>query len=115
MEKENLLIIISTDNVDSIMKFPLLYGGVSIPRGYWKRVHVMFWGASILRAKDNETVRQKVVDMQKDGVEFSSCIVCAEEYDAVKQLEEIGIVCNHTGELLTEALKNDKSWAMMTI
>ena len=45
--KENLLIIISTNNVDSILKFPLLYGGVSIPRGYWKRVHIIFWGASI--------------------------------------------------------------------
>lgn len=115
MDKENLLIIISTDNVDSIMKFPLLYGGVSIPRGYWKRVHVMFWGASIIVAMTNEKVRQKVQDMQKDGVEFSSCIVCAQEYEAVDSLEEIGIVCNHTGELLTEALKNDRSWAMMTI
>ncbi len=115
MEKENLLIIISTDNLDSIMKFPLLYGGVSIPRGYWKRVHVMFWGASITVAQSNDTVREKVQLMQKDGVEFSSCVVCAEEYGAVESLESIGIVCNHTGELLTEALKNDRSWAMMTI
>jgi len=43
MEKENLLIVISTPSADSIMKFPLLYGGVSIPRDYWKRVHIMFW------------------------------------------------------------------------
>jgi hypothetical protein len=115
MEKENLLIVISTDNVDSIMKFPLLYGGVSIPRGYWKRVHVMFWGASITRAKENETIRTKVQEMIVDGVEFSSCIVCAEDYDAVDSLELIGIKCNHTGELLTTALKNDDSWAMITL
>ena len=115
MAKENLLIIISTDNEDSIMKFPLLYGGVSIPRGYWKRVHVMFWGASIVQASNNPKIREKVTAMQKDGVEFSSCVVCAQEYEAVEPLEEIGIVCNHTGELLTEALKNDDSWAMMTV
>lgn len=115
MEKENLLIVISTQSEDSIMKFPLLYGGVSIPRGYWKRVHVMFWGASIKQAMDNDTIRTKVQDMQKDGVEFSSCVVCAKEYDAVEKLEAIGIECNHTGELLTTALKDDKSWAMMTI
>lgn len=113
--KENLLIVISTDNSDSILKFPLLYGGVSIPRGYWKRVHIMFWGASIQRAVDDEIVRKKVLDMQKEGVEFSSCIVCAQEYDAVESLEEIGIACNHTGELLTQALKNDNSWALMTV
>jgi len=113
--KENLLIIISTNNVDSILKFPLLYGGVSIPRGYWKRVHIIFWGASIEVAKNDEKVRQKVQDMQKDGVEFSSCIVCAQEYDAVESLEAINIPCNHTGELLNEALQNDKLWATLTV
>ncbi len=115
MQKEKLLIIIATDNVDSILKFPLLYGGVSIPRGYWKRVHVMFWGASIKVAMVNDEVRQKVQVMQKDGVEFSSCIVCAEEYKAVESLEEIGVVCNHTGDLLNEALQNDKLWATLTV
>ncbi len=115
MQKENLLIIISTNNVDSILKFPLLYGGVSIPKGYWKRVHIMFWGASIEVAKTNEKVRQKVQEMQKDGVEFSSCIVCAQEYDAIKQLEEINIPCNHTGELLNVALQNDRIWATLTV
>ena len=115
MQKENLLIIISTDNVDSILKFPLLYGGVSIPRGYWKRVHIMFWGASIQVAKINTKVQEKVQEMQKDGVEFSSCVVCAQEYEAVEQLETIGIACNHTGELLNEALQNDKIWATLTV
>ena len=115
MAKENLLIVISTSSEDSIMKFPLLYGGVSIPRGYWKRVHVMFWGESIKQAQTNKTIRNKVQDMQKDDVEFSSCIVCAQEYNAVEQLESIGIVCNHTGDLLTTALKEDDTWAMMTI
>lgn len=114
MEKENLLIVIATDNKDSIMKLPLLYGGVALPREYWKRVHIMFWGASIQRAVDTKQIRQKVIDMQKDGVEFSSCIVCAQEYDAVVALEEIGIECNHTGELLTTALKSE-SWAVMNV
>ncbi len=113
--KENLLIIISTNNVDSILKFPLLYGGVSIPRGYWKRVHIMFWGASIEVAKNDENVRQKVLEMQKDGVEFSSCIVCAQEYNAIESLEAINIPCNHTGILLTEALQDDKLWATLTV
>ena len=115
MKKENLLIIISTDNVDSILKFPLLYGGVSIPRGYWKRVHVIFWGASIKVAQTNVEVREKVQAMQNDGVEFSSCIVCAEDYNAVESLEEIGIVCNHTGDILNVALQHDELWATLTV
>lgn len=115
MKKENLLIVISTDNKDSILKFPLLYGGVSIPRGYWKRVHIMFWGASIKTVIKSKKIRKKVNEMQKDGVEFSSCIVCAQEYNAVKKLEKSGIVCNHTGELLNEALQNDDIWSTLTV
>lgn len=112
--KTKLLIVISTDNAESIMKFPLLYGGVSLPRGYWERVHIMFWGASIKEAKTNDAIREKVTAMQKEGVEFSACVVCAEEYEATVSLEAIGIPCNHTGELLTEALKSD-DWSVMTI
>jgi hypothetical protein len=114
MEKENLLIVISTNDIDTILKFPLLYGGVSLPRGYWKRVHVMFWGSSIIPAIANEKIKEQIKLMQKDGAEFSSCIVCAEEYEVVEELENMSIVCNHTGVLLTEALKND-NWAMLTI
>ena len=115
MQKENLLIIISTDNSDSILKFPLLYGGVSIPRGYWKRVHIMFWGASIMTLVSDSKIQEKVHAIQKDGVEFSSCIVCAEEYGVVETLTTIRIVCNHTGELLNEALQNDRVWSTLTI
>lgn len=114
MNKENLLIVISTDNKDSILKFPLLYGGVSIPRGYWKRVHIMFWGASIKTVVKSKKIKSKIKELQKDKVEFSSCIVCAEEYKAVKKLEKLGIVCNHTGTLLTKALKS-KKWAVLNV
>lgn len=115
MKKKNLLIILSTGNVDSILKFPFLYGGVAIPRGYWKRIHMIFWGASIKKAKKNKKIRKKVKEIQKSGVEFSSCIVCATEYEAVEKLEEIGIKCFHTGELLNTALKNEKKWAILTV
>ena len=115
MKKENLLIVISTENIDSILKFPLLYGGVSIPRDYWKRVHIMFWGASIKSVIKSKKIRKKIKEIKKDGVEFSSCIVCAEEYGVVKKLEKQGIVCNHTGELLNKALKNDKKWSTLTV
>jgi len=112
--KENLLIIISTDNVESIKKFPLLYSSVALGRDYFKRLHVMFWGASILVAKDNSSIQNMVIEIAKSGVEFSSCVVCSDEYEATEVLESVGITCNHTGELMTFALKSD-DWATLTI
>ena len=40
------------NDVDSILKFPLLYGGVSIPHGCGN--NYMFWGASIEVAKNEK-------------------------------------------------------------
>jgi len=112
--KENLLIIISTDNVESIKKFPLLYSSVAINREYFKRLHVMFWGASILVVKENKSIQDMVIEIAKTGVSFSSCIVCSDEYEATEVLENIGVTCNHTGELMTDALKSD-DWVTLTI
>jgi hypothetical protein len=75
-----LLIVIRTDNKESILNFPLQYGGVSLSREYWKRVHNNVLGASITQASDSQSVRKKVTAMQKEGVEFSACVVCAQEY-----------------------------------
>lgn len=112
--KENLLIIISTDNVESIKKFPLLYSSVALEREYFKTLHVMFWGASIVVAQENEEIRKMVLDIAKSGVTFSSCVVCSDDYNATASLEAIGITCNHTGELMTHALKDD-SWSVLTV
>jgi len=112
--KENLLIVISSASKESILKFPLLYSGVSIPRGYWKRVHIMFWGESIQTVAQEIDVQKKIKEVLETGVEFSSCIVCCQEYGVVETFKELHIEVNHTGELLTKALKSDQ-WATMTI
>ena len=113
--KQNLLLVVATGELDTILKFPLLYGGVSIPRGYWKKVIVVFWGASIKVVKENKILRKKIKELEKVGVEFCTCVVCAEEYKAVKKLEKINVKAIHSGELLNKALQNDKKWAVSTI
>lgn len=114
MNKDNLLIVISTSEKESILKFPLLYGSVALPREYWKRVHIMFWGASIKTLSQDRDLQEKVLEVAQSGVEFSSCIVCCQEYGVVAELENLNIDVEHTGVLLTEALKSD-SWATLTI
>jgi len=112
--KENLLIIISTDNIQSIKQFPLLYSSVALEREYFKSLHVMFWGPSIIVVRDNTEIQKMVMDISKTGVTFSSCVVCSDEYNATQKLESLNITCNHTGELMTKALKDD-SYSVITI
>ncbi|QKF82780.1 DsrE family protein [Halarcobacter ebronensis] len=112
--KENLLIVWSNGDKEVANKFPLLYSSVLLERNYWNSCHLMLWGPSILLVKKSKKIRKKLIEIQKTGVTMSACIVCVEDYKAVKKLENLNINIEHTGELLTKALK-DESWAVMTI
>lgn len=112
--KENLLIVWTNGDEEVALKFPLLYSSVALPREYWKSIHLMIWGPSILLAKNNEKIKEKLKEIQETGVTMSACIVCVEDYEAVKQLEDLNIEINHTGELFTKALKDD-SYSVITI
>lgn len=112
--KKNLLIVLSSADEEVATKFPLLYSSVVLERNYWKKCHLMLWGPSILLAKSNKKIRKQLKKIHKTGVSMSSCIVCVEDYNAKEELEALNIEVNHTGELLTKALKSDK-WAVVTI
>jgi len=114
MNKNNLLIVWTNGDKEVATQFPLLYGSVILERNYWEKAHLMLWGPSIKLAAKDETIRQKLLKIQQTGVGMSACIVCVEEYDVIKELEELQIQIVHTGELLTSALKSEE-WAVMTI
>lgn len=112
--KENLLIVWTNGDEEVANKFPLLYSSVILDRNYWKTAHLMLWGPSILLAKKDKKIQKQLKKIQKNGVTMSACIVCVEDYKAIKALEKLNIEITHTGEFLTKALKDD-SFAVMTI
>ncbi len=113
MSKDNLLIVLSSGDIEVATKFPLLYSSVVLEREYWKTCHLMFWGPSI-KLLENSEIQEKILEIQNTGVQMSACIVCVEDYNLVEKLESLNIQVNHTGELLTKALK-DESYSVMTI
>ncbi|MCP4971051.1 MAG: DsrE family protein [Arcobacter sp.] len=114
MSKNNLLIVWSNGNKDLANKFPLLYSSVILERRYWKKAHLMLWGPSIKLVKKDKDIRKKLLEIQATGVKMSACIVCVEDYKAIKKLKKLNIRIEHTGELLTKALKSQK-WSVMNI
>lgn len=112
--KKNLLIVWSNGDKEVANKFPLLYSSVILEREYWQKAHLMLWGPSIKLVKKNKNIQQKLLEIQATGVKMSACIVCVEDYKAIKELERLNIKIKHTGVLLTKALKSEK-WAVMTI
>lgn len=113
MKKKNLLIVLSSQDKEVAEKFPLLYSSVALPRGYWKSIHLMFWGPSI-KLLTKKSIQKKIKTIQATGVKMSACIVCVEDYDLKKEVKALNIKVNHTGELLTKALKKE-SYAVITL
>ena len=74
----------------------------------------MIWGPSIKLVAEDKEIQDRIKVLQKTGVEMSACIVCTDDYKATEQLAKLGIDNTHTGEMLTECLK-DGSWAVMTV
>ncbi len=109
---DKLLIVWSTTEIEVAKKMVLLYSSVILPRGYWDQAHLMVWGPSAKLLAENDTLQEIVSQIKATGVELSCCVVCSDEYGVTKKLDSLGIDMIHTGELLTDALKDD--WKVIT-
>ena len=110
---DKLLIVWSTAEIEVAKKMVLLYSSVILPRGYWDRAHLMIWGPSAKLLAENEALQEMVSQVKATGVELSCCVVCSDEYGVTQKLATLGIDMIHTGELLTDELKED--WKVITI
>jgi len=109
---DKLLIVWSTAEIEVAKKMVLLYSSVILPRGYWDRAHLMIWGPSAKLLAENEALQEMVSQVKATGVELSCCVVCSDEYGVTEKLALLGIEMIHTGELLTDALK--EKWKVIT-
>jgi len=114
MSKTKLLIVWTNGDKEVAMKLPLLYGSVILERGYWEEAHLMVWGPSIKLAASDPDVQARLEQMRSSGVTMSACIVCTDDYGATEALASLGIENTHTGEMLTDCLK-DERWAVITV
>jgi hypothetical protein len=109
---DKLLIVWSSGELEVAKKMVLLYSSVILPRGYWDEAHLMIWGPSAKLLAENEELQEMLSSVKETGVKLSCCVVCTDDYGVTEQLEAMGVEAIHTGEFLTEALKND--WKVIT-
>ncbi|MFA5215951.1 DsrE family protein [Sulfuricurvum sp.] len=109
---DKLLIVWSSGEIEVAKKLVLLYGSVILERGYWDEAHLMVWGPSAKLLAENAELQTMVAKVIESGVKASVCVVCSDDYGVTEQLRSLGIEPTHTGEFLTQALKND--WKVVT-
>ena len=93
-------------------KMVLLYSSVILPRGYWDKAHLMIWGPSAKLLAENVELQDMLARVQETGVVCSCCVVCSDDYGVTEKLASLGIEMTHTGEFLTQALKQE--WKVVT-
>ncbi|HRF56481.1 MAG TPA: DsrE family protein [Campylobacterales bacterium] len=104
--KNKLLILWSSGDIEVANKMVLMYGGVMMARGYWDEAVLMIWGPSVKLLCENQALVQKVDEIKASGVSVCACIACVDDYGLRERYEAMNIDVIHTGAVMTELLKD---------
>lgn len=89
-------------------KMICMYGHNAIKQGWWERVTIIIWGAPAKLVAENEEIRQRLVEMMKDGVHITACKACSDQLGVTETIEKLGIEVKYWGQPLTDLLKQNK-------
>lgn len=110
--RDKLLIVWSSGDIEVANKMVLMYSGVMMERGYWDEAVLMVWGASVKLLSDNKELWGKIEKIKQSGVRLCACVACVDEYGVADEYLRMGIEAIHTGVVMTECLKD--GWRSIT-
>ncbi|DAB32040.1 MAG TPA: DsrE family protein [Sulfurospirillum sp. UBA11407] len=106
--KNELLIVWSTDNKETVLNLICLYAYNAKMKGWFDEVTILVWGASQQVLCEDFEIKEKVKEMGEAGIKFIACKKCSENMYIEEQLSTCGIEIYYTGEFLSEWLKSGK-------
>lgn len=107
--KNELMIVWTTDNKETIMNMICLYAINAKKKGWMDEITVLIWGASQMAVCEDKDIEDKIKEMVELGVNVVACKKCTENMFIEGQLESCGVNVYYTGELLSDWLKSGKS------
>lgn len=111
--RDKILIVWSSGDIEVAEKMVLMYSGVMMERNYWQEAILMVWGASVKLLAQNKTLQEKVKKIQASGVKVYACVACVGEYGVKDIYDCMNIEIVHTGVVMTDCLKD--GWRTITI
>lgn len=104
MDKLNILW--TTDNKDTIFNMLSMYAINSIKEGWWKKVNVILWGASVKLAGADTQVQTEILEMTNSGITVEACKDCCENFGVIDTITKMGVNVRYMGKPMTEYIKN---------
>ena len=105
--KDSLAVLWTNGDREIALNMVFMYALNAQKRGWWDEVKLIIWGPSQELASRDEEIQAGLKEMDEAGVELEACIVCAERYGVVSDLEELGVDVYGLGEPLTDYLKGE--------
>jgi hypothetical protein len=106
--KNELLVVWTTDNKETIMNMILLYTHNAKINAWYDEVNLLVWGASQQILSEDEEIREKVQEMVSAGIKVFACKKCAENMYVESHLVSCGVAVFYTGEFLSDWAKSGK-------
>jgi len=106
-EKE-LVVLWTDDNITTVENMIFMYTYNAKKKNWWEEVTLIIWGSSTDLVAKNKDIQKKIKNMIEKGIKVRACKACAENLNAVKILEELGVDVLYIGQDLTNYLKEDK-------
>lgn len=105
---DSLVILWATRDAEVFNTVIMPYSINSVKQEWWQDVQILIWGPSADLIKQNKDLQTRLETVKKAGITLTACRWCAEQYDAVPVLKEIGVQVEYMGRPLTRYLKSRK-------
>jgi len=103
---DRLVLLWASGDREVAEKMALMYALNSRLRGWWDRVLLIVWGASVQLLCRDQGLQKRLDDLLQAGVEVQACQACADMYGLSEQLRGMGVEVKYMGEPLTGILKS---------
>ncbi len=103
---DHLVVLWTSDDPYLAERMVLMYTHAAKTYGWFEEVTLIIWGPSAKLVAENLPVREKLINMQADGVIIEACVVCANEYGVTENLRDLGLDVKPMGRPLTDYIKS---------
>jgi len=102
----HLYVLWTNDNLITAEKMVFMYTVNSLAQGWWEKVTLILWGATVQLVSENPAIQKMVGDALEAGVHVTACKACADQLGVTQILQEQKIEVKYWGAPLTELLVN---------
>lgn len=107
MDKDTLVIVWTSGDVDVAKNMVFMYMEGAINNRWWENIKFIVWGPSAKLLSESEQLQEKIKEFINQDVTVEACKACADRYDVSDHLATLGVDVKFMGEPLTDYIKSN--------